>query len=57
MTRSTADVDPLAVLMTVSVQNGGLFDQQFSISYFYGVKPNGPGSPFPYGFAVEPPEF
>ena len=56
VTRSTPDTSPVAVLMTVSVQQGGLFDQQFSLSYFEGVKPNGPGSPFPYGFAVEPPE-
>jgi len=46
---------PTAQLLTVSVQSGGLFDQQFAVSVFSGVKPNGAGSPFPYGFLVEDP--
>jgi len=45
---------PIADLVTVNIQNGGLFDQQYAISGFNGVKPNGAGSPFPYGFNVEP---
>lgn len=45
---------PTALIMQLFIPPSGLAESQIQMGFFDGVKPNGPGSPFPYGFNVEP---